>query len=148
MKSKLGLAIAIASKAFENKVDKSGKPYILHCLWVMNRLGDVDEDLMITAVLHDIVEDTDEHSEINYTFAKLTELGFSDQVIGELHLLTHNPETPYDKYIKAIAVSPRAKKVKKADLEHNTMIARLKGLREKDFERLEKYHKAYVYLSE
>lgn len=145
--SKLGLAISIAAKAFENKCDKSGQPYILHCLFVMDKVKHMGEEVMISAVLHDIVEDTDENSEINYTFAKLTELGFSDKVVGLLHLLTHNKETPYDEYIKAIAVSKEATEIKKADLEHNSTITRLKGLRKKDFDRIEKYHRAYVYLS-
>ncbi|MBK7362868.1 MAG: GTP pyrophosphokinase [Micavibrio sp.] len=145
--SKLGLAISIASKAFENTLDKGGKPYILHCLWVMNKVRHLGEEAMITAILHDIIEDTDENSETNYTFAKLTELGFSDNVIGNLHLLTHNKETPYDEYIKAISVSKIATEVKKADLEHNSNITRLKGLRKKDFDRLEKYSRAFIYLS-
>jgi len=145
--SKLGLAISIASKAFENKLDKGGKPYILHCLWVMNKVRHLGEEAMIIAVLHDIVEDTNENSEINYTFAKLTELGFSDNVIGCLHLLTHNEETPYDEYIKAISVHKIATEVKKADIEHNSNVSRLKGLRKKDIDRLEKYSRAYVYLS-
>lgn len=145
--SKLGLAISIASKAFENKLDKGGKPYILHCLWVMNKVRHLGEEAMIVAVLHDLVEDTDENSEINYTFSKLTELGFSDSVIGNLHLLTHNKETPYDEYIKAISVSKIATEVKKADLEHNSNITRLKGVRKKDFDRLEKYSRAFIYLS-
>jgi (p)ppGpp synthase/HD superfamily hydrolase len=145
--SKLGLAISIASKAFENKTDKSGTPYILHCLWVMNKVSNWGEEVMICAVLHDLVEDTDETSEINYTFSKLTELGFSDKVVGILHLLTHNKETPYEEYIKAISVSKEATAIKLADLEHNSMITRLKGLRKKDIDRIEKYHRAYVYLS-
>ena len=145
--SNLGLAISITAKAFENKTDKSGKPYILHCLRVMNGVSHLGEEVMCAGVMHDIVEDTDEQSEINYTFAKLTELGFSDKVVGLLHLLTHNKETPYDEYIKAIAVSKEATEIKKKDLEDNSNITRLKGLRKKDFDRIEKYHRAYVYLS-
>ena len=39
-----------------------------------------------------------------------------------------------------------AKAIKLTDLEHNSKITRLKGLRKKDFDRLEKYHRAYTYL--
>jgi hypothetical protein len=49
-------------------------------------------------------------------------------------------------YIKIIAMNPDARKVKMADLRHNSDIMRMKGLREKDFKRLEKYHVAYEYL--
>ena len=139
--NKLGLAISIVAQAFEGKTDKGGKPYILHCLRVMNSVNQKDEDLMIAAILHDIVEDTD------YTFAKLTSLGFSDRVVGILHLLTHNKETPYEEYIKAISVSPDATQIKLADLKDNSDITRIKGLRKKDIDRIEKYHRAYVYLS-
>ena len=141
--NKLGLAISIAAKAFENKKDKSGKPYILHCLRVMNNVNQKDEDLMIAAVLHDIVEDC--HDE--YPFARLTELGFSDRVVGVLHLLTHIKGTPYDEYIKAIAVSKDATEIKLSDLKDNSDICRLKGLSKKDIDRIEKYHRAFVYLS-
>ena len=139
--NKLGLAISIAAQAFEGKTDKGGNPYILHCLWVMNKVRHLGEEAMITAVLHDLIEDTD------WTFAKLTALGFSDKVIGDLHLLTHQKETDYMEYIKAISVSPIATAIKKADLEHNSNITRLKGLRKKDHDRIEKYSHAYVYLS-
>lgn len=143
--SKLGLAISIASKAFENKVDKGGKPYILHCLWVMNRVSHLGEEVMICAILHDLVEDCKEEG---YTFEFLTKQGFSDKIIGWLHLLTHDKEnTPYDEYIKAISVSKEASEIKKADLEHNSNITRIKGFRKKDIDRLEKYQRAYVYLS-
>ena len=139
--NKLGLAISIAAKAFEGKTDKGGKPYILHCLRVMNSVNQKDEDLMIAAILHDIVEDTD------YTFSDLTVLGFSDRVIGILHLLTHQKSTPYDEYIKAISVSADATAIKLADLRDNSDITRIKGLRKKDIDRIEKYHKSYIYLS-
>ena len=47
-----------------------------------------------------------------------------------------------------IIVANDAKKVKKKDLEHNSTITRLKGLRKADFDRLEKYSRSYVYLSD
>lgn len=90
--NKLALAISITAKAFENKLDKGGQPYILHCLRVMNAVDD-DEDTKCGAVMHDLMEDTDEKSEINYTFELLTKLGFSDKTIGILHLVTHQKST-------------------------------------------------------
>ena len=38
--------------------------------------------------------------------------------------------------------------IKRKDLEHNSDITRLKGIRPKDLERMEKYHKAFLYLGE
>jgi (p)ppGpp synthase/HD superfamily hydrolase len=124
-KQMLAVAIALAAKVFEDKTDKSGKPYILHCLRVMNGVDQNDEEQMQIAVLHDVVEDTDTTT-----------------------LLTHNSNTTtYDNYIKAISYNTDATRVKLADLKDNSDITRLKGLRKKDIERTEKYHRAYVFLS-
>lgn len=137
---RLALAIAITAEAFKDKLDKGGQPYILHCLRVMtNTQG--DEDTKCAAVMHDLVEDTD------IKIADLAKLGFSDKTMGLLHLLTHLPGTDYMEYIKAISVSAEASEIKRRDLEDNSNITRLKGLRKKDLDRLEKYHRAYVYLS-
>jgi len=137
---KLALAISITAKAFEKTLDKGGQPYILHCLRVMNNVQG-DECVKCASVMHDLVEDTD------WTFEQLTALGFSDKTIGLLHLLTHQRETSYDDYIKAISVSKEATEIKKKDLEDNCNLTRIKGLRKKDFDRVEKYHRAYIYLS-
>ena len=142
MMNMLGRAIEIAAVAHSGQVDKGGKPYILHPLWVMDRVRHLGEDAMIVAVLHDVVEDSD------WTLVKLASEGFSLKVIQALTLLTHDKDMGYDEYIKAISMNPIAKAVKLRDLEHNSKITRLKGLRKKDFDRLEKYHRAYVYLSE
>ena len=40
-----------------------------------------------------------------------------------------------------------ATKVKLADLKDNSDITRLKGLRKADFDRMEKYHRSFIYLS-
>lgn len=138
----LSKAIALASRLFENKLDKSGKPYILHCLRVMNNVDQKDEELMQIAVLHDVVEDTD------CTIDDLAEMGFSLRVRTALSLLTHDKEQQdYESYIKGVSTNKDATEVKLSDLKDNSNITRLKGLRKKDFDRLEKYHKAFVYLS-
>jgi (p)ppGpp synthase/HD superfamily hydrolase len=139
----LDKAIQIAVQAHAGQLDKGGNPYILHPLWVMNQVRHLGEDYMIVAVLHDVVEDSENQSE---TYNKIIKEGFNQNVMYALALVTHDKETPYDDYIKAIATNPIAKAVKLKDLEHNSKITRLKGLRKKDFDRLEKYHRAYIYL--
>lgn len=136
----LATAIALAAKVFENKTDKAGKPYILHCIRVMNDVGP-DPDRQIIAILHDVVEDTETSLE------DLVKMGFRPRIIIALDLLTHHKATPYMEYIKGIALNEDARAVKIADLKDNSDITRLKGLRQKDFERMEKYHQAFVYLS-
>ena len=136
----LGRAIEIAASAHSGQIDKGGKPYILHPLWVMDRVRHLGEDYMIVAVLHDVIEDS------SWTFEALVKEGFNQNVMYALALLTHDPSKSYDDYIKAISTDPIAKEVKLRDLEHNTKITRLKGLRKKDIDRIEKYHRAYTYL--
>lgn len=136
----LGRAISIAAQGFEHVKDKGGQPYIEHCLRVMNQMDTEDEKIL--AILHDTVEDG------VTTIEKLREEGFTEDILQDLILLTHVKGVPYDEYIKQIAFSARATKVKLADLKDNSDITRLKGLRKKDFDRMEKYHRSYIYLSE
>jgi (p)ppGpp synthase/HD superfamily hydrolase len=139
----LAKAIQIAATAHLNQTDKGGKPYILHPLWVMDRVRHLGEDYMIVAVLHDVVEDSENPAK---TYSNLVKEGFNQKIMYALSLLTHDKVHSYDDYIKAVSTDPIAKAVKLRDLEHNSKITRLKGLRKKDFDRLEKYHRAYTYL--
>lgn len=140
----LAQAIALASEVFRNTADKGGKPYILHCLRVMNGVDQADEELMAIAVLHDVAEDFPDVYPISRFFTD----GFSTRVTTALALLCHNKEkVSYDEYIHAIAHNEDARKVKLADLRDNTDITRLKGIGKKDLDRVEKYHRAYLYLS-
>ena len=143
-RGKLCSAIALAANKFVGKYDKSGEPYILHCLEVMNNVKKWDDpELEMAAILHDIVEDTD------VTFEKLEEMGFTKRVIDILKLVTFPPKPTLEEYmlqILQICDSQDAIKVKMADLEHNSLILRMKGINEKDMARVQKYHKAYYML--
>ena len=141
--SMLGKAIAIVAEAFKNKTDKAGEPYILHCLTVMNDLHSDDDELNCQAVMHDLFEDCSEQ----WNVAKLLAEGFSNRVVMGVFHLTHDKTISYEDYIKTISGYPDAVKIKLSDLRHNSNITRLKGLTKKDFDRMEKYHKAYTYLS-
>jgi len=135
----LARAIQIASEAHVNQTDKQGKPYILHPLWVMNKVRHLGEEYMIVGVLHDLVEDTD------WTIEKLREEGFHENILLALTLLDMRAGS-YEGNIELIATNEYATQVKLRDLEHNSKITRLKDVREKDFERIKKYNKAYNYL--
>lgn len=136
----IGHAIALAADAFKNKTDKGGIPYIMHCLFVMNNT-DGDDCVKCSAVLHDVIEDT------HYTFHELEVMGFSKKTINILRYVTHDIDDTYEEYIKLIGTNLDAIKIKKADLRHNSCITRLKGISVKDFKRMEKYNKAYIYLT-
>jgi (p)ppGpp synthase/HD superfamily hydrolase len=137
----LGKAIAIASTVHACQKDKGGNAYILHPIRIMMRLRTQDDELMQIAILHDVVEDSND-----WSIEKLKAEGFSDRVVSALELLTHAPDEPYDAYIKRIATNRDATKIKLEDLRDNSDITRLKGLRQKDFERMEKYHRAFLFL--
>lgn len=143
----LDTAIMIAATAFEGKHDKGGQPYILHCLAVMYQIPEEEPQLRIAAVLHDLFEDCPD----DWDFERLIRMGFEAETVMTIETITHHNGESYENYIKRINLCPHlnfgAKRIKKADLRHNSDILRMKGLRAKDFARLEKYHKAYQYLS-
>lgn len=140
LKADLGLAIYIAATEFVDVTDRGGKPYMLHCFYVMNAMRHMGETAMIVGVLHDVVEDTE------YTIEKLRELGFNDEVLIPLDNMTHRKGEDYDTYVARAASHPISREGKMRDLEHNMKLSRMKGLRPKDFERAEKYLRAYHYL--
>jgi len=137
----LGQAIALAAKAHEGQTDKGGHAYILHPLRVMNGLKSTDKELCAIAVLHDTIEDSD------ITLEELEELGFPIRVIAGVRALTHNKGEPYQDYIERAACNSDALLVKMQDLRDNSDITRLKGITERDFTRMKKYHKAWAFLN-
>ena len=137
--STLETAIEIAVSAHKGQIRKDGSPYILHPLRLMMAVQTEAEK--IVAVLHDVVEDTD------FTLAQIQQRGFSREVVEALKLVTHDPEQTYDEYISDIARNPIATAVKLADLKDNSNFFEIPELKAKDFERLEKYHRAYKRLA-
>ncbi len=120
----LSEVIAVVANAFKDKFSEGGQPYILHCLHVMNQMPQDDHELMIMAVAHDLIEDTD------YTLANLShDLGFTDRCVQGIAALTHEAGVPYRDYIRMIALNPDARLVKMADIQHSSDNVRMKGLR-------------------
>ena len=102
----LSTAIALAAEKHKNQTDKAGMPYILHTLKVMHYLKTDDQELMIIAVLHDIVEDTD------ITFKDLQNMGFSTRVIDGIRRMTKMPGQTLEEYMEAISGSMDSIRVK------------------------------------
>ena len=131
-------AYMIANRAHKGQVDKAGKPYILHPLYVMSKMHTEEE--AIVAILHDVIEDTD------CTLDDLRKAGFSENVLESLRLLTHDPKEQYMNYIMKIKDNPIARSVKIADLKHNMDLTRSPHPTQKDYERVEKYKAALQIL--
>lgn len=128
-------AMKLCYEAHAGQTDKSGLPYVHHPLHLAEQMD--DEDSTVTALLHDVVEDT------HYSIEDLQGMGFGDNVIEALKLLTHDPAVPYMEYVRKIGTNPLATKVKLADLAHNSDTTRLDHEpTEADLKRLQKYQEA------
>lgn len=132
--------LVIATNAHAGQFDRGGNPYILHPLKVMHYLKTDDEELMCIALGHDVIEDT------KVTYRDLRDAGISERVIAGIRALTKLPGQTYDEYKEGVFANVDAMRVKMADLRHNTDIRRLKGISEKDIERMVKYQKFYLEL--
>ncbi len=131
-------AIELAVGAHRGQQDRSGRPYILHPLWLMHQFE--DSDAMITAVLHDTVEDT------ALTLQTLKDEGFSNEIIEAIDALTRRKDETYAQFIQRLKPQPLARRVKLADIEHNLDVRRLSHLNEDDLKRFGKYHQAWCVL--
>jgi (p)ppGpp synthase/HD superfamily hydrolase len=135
-------AIKIAHNAHSGQFDKSGIPYIFHPVYLASQMDSEAE--IITALLHDVVEDT------SVTLDDLAAEGFTADVLEAVEILTHTDNSPYFDYINRAAGNPIARKVKLADLKHNSNPTRT--LPEHDdaefHKRIERYTKAIKVLEE
>jgi (p)ppGpp synthase/HD superfamily hydrolase len=133
-------AIKLACRAHAGQEDKSGIPYICHPLHIAEEME--DEIHTVTALLHDVAEDT------AVTLEDLEKEGFPQEVLSALELLVHRQEMPYLDYIKSLKDNPVARTVKLADLAHNMDTSRLEQITEADEKRLQVYGQAYEILKE
>jgi len=132
-------AMRIAYDAHHSQLDKSGVPYVYHPIHLAEQMQTEDE--CIVALLHDVVEDTE------ITFEEL-EKEFSDIVIQALKLLTHDASVDYMDYVRNLKDNPIARKVKLADLYHNSDETRLNEILLQDRLRYKKYSEAIKILTE
>ncbi len=140
-------SLEIVTRLFNDKNDKGGMPYVIHLLKVYSGVSDYLEK--VCALLHDVVEDTD------VTFDDLKKVGFNDEVIEILMILTKEKGEDYRHYINRILNSDNrhAMNIKLADLRHNMDISRIKNPTTNDYERISKryepsYEKIYTKLNE
>ena len=136
--SMFDLALSIAKKAHKGQYDKAGVDYIEHPLFVAS-LVDTQEEKAV-ALLHDVLEDSP------YTAEELILAGLPETVVSAVQILTKKKGQDYQQYLELVKSSPIARRVKLADLKHNSDLSRLATVTEKDLERLEKYKKAIDYL--
>lgn len=146
-------AFILTSTVFKNKKDKAGKPYFDHLFRVSLKL---DEEIeQVSALLHDIVEDTE------VTFRDLLEVGFPIEILEIVNLVTKpNIDTSnmtkekklkiYSEEIDRIINSGNihAIRLKKADMSDNYNKERLSALPQDKQEWFhEKYGKQLIKLN-
>lgn len=133
----ISTAKKICLTAHKMQFDKGGNPYYLHPFRVANACSTKDE--IIVALLHDVVEDT------STTLSDLAKI-FSSTIIMALDAITKRIDESYDEFIHRCSMNPISRNVKLHDLEDNMDLSRIKAPTLKDFERQQKYKRAYEFL--
>ena len=133
-------AMKLCFEAHKNQTDKSGLPYVFHPFHVAEQMR--DEKTTIVALLHDVIEDT------SYTLQDLRAMGFNQEVLDAIALMTHDNNVPYMEYVAKIRENPIARTVKLADLRHNSDLTRMDEITETELKRVEKYKAAMQLLTE
>jgi len=111
-------AMKLAYDAHEGQLDYNGVPYIFHPIHLAEQMD--DEISCTVALLHDVVEDTE-------VTLEALERDFPKEVVDAVKLLTHDQCMDYFEYVRAIRHNPVARKVKLADLAHNSDDTRANG---------------------
>ena len=127
-------AMKLAYQAHLGQVDYDEIPYIFHPYHLAEQMD--DEISCTVALLHDVVEDTE------ITMEDL-EKEFPIEVTEAVSLLTHDVSVDYFDYVRALKNNPIAKKVKLADLDHNSDESRSVGSALTE-EQLEYWKKKYA----
>ena len=100
-------AFRIADTYHRGQTDKSGAPYLIHLYRVADSMASEVET--VTALLHDLLEDTDAEENVLSPF--------SQDVQEAVRCLTRGAGEQYFAYIERVKQNPLARKVKIADIQ-------------------------------
>ena len=114
MTDKYAAAYEFAAKKHEGQLRMGGEPYITHPAAVADILREqgMNEEYLITALFHDLLEDTDATEE------EIKAIG-GERVLRAVKLLTKREGYVMSEYISGIKYDPIAYAVKGADRLHN-----------------------------
>lgn len=133
----VALAERIATKAHEGQFRRDGvTPYITHCARVVARLraqGVTDEVTLAVGWLHDVLEDGNDEVKIQYV------MDMPWVVRRSVEDLTRVSGMSYESYMAGLAINPRTRTVKIADILDNLSDAPTE-------KQIIKYSKALLYL--
>ncbi|MBR2192651.1 MAG: GTP pyrophosphokinase [Bacteroidaceae bacterium] len=131
-------ALKISKEAHKGQKDKAGEDYSHHPVRVAEKCQSISAK--VVALLHDTIEDTE------VTEETLQKEGFSQEIINGILSVTKREGESYEEFVRRAAENPLGREVKKADLEDNMDIRRLKEITDDDVVRLRKYLRAWQYL--
>lgn len=132
-------AMRFSYEAHKGQFDKADVPYVFHPFHVAEQM--TTELDVCTALLHDIVEDTE------YTLDDLRKEGFPEEVVVAVAALSREEGQPYMDYIRLLSKNAMATRVKLADLEHNSDESRLPSKdHEVNMALMKKYAEAKAFL--
>ena len=134
-------AMQIAYDAHFGQTDRGNTPYICHPLHVADRMD--TESRTVTALLHDVLEDTSE------TPQSLLSQGIPEKIVENVLLLTRKDDEPYGSYIERIVSSGNQDvlAVKYEDILHNLDETRTENNRLPEYLR-QRYVKAKARIEE
>lgn len=131
-------AIFIVIRAHFGQKNSDGRSYYFHIFSVMRGVKGINAKTV--ALVHDAIEDGD---------YSIEDFRFLDSEQREaLNLVTHYPEDSYEEYVEKIKSSPMATEIKLSDLRNNMSTTKKNLYKSKDYEKLDKYRKAYKILTE
>lgn len=140
MTNKEALALKICVESHAGQVDKAGMLYVLHPLRVAFSLWEgTTEDMLCTALLHDVVEDTD------MTLLDIR-AQFGDRIADAVDGVTRRKEETYKKFILRCKENHISRRVKLADIADNTRPERIAALPESERTIVRRYAKAKAVL--
>ncbi len=122
-------ALDVAGCQHRGQVDKAGVPYILHVLQVAAALDPSDPELIIAALLHDVVEDTP-------MYLTVLRAQFGNSIADIVDHLTRRRGESYPEFIQRVKKHPKARKIKIADIQSNLRPDRLALLPPEERDRL------------
>ena len=134
---KIALARAIATVMHNGQMDKGGAPYIGHPESVSKMVSGESEK--VTAWLHDFLEDTDFPPEGIRAI-------FGDEIADAVEVITRRNGESYQDYLARVAQNDIARKVKIADLTHNSDLSRIPKPTGADLQRVKRYREYKAYL--
>jgi (p)ppGpp synthase/HD superfamily hydrolase len=111
-------ALIIMISGHYGQKDKAREAYFYHPITVATMLQHCQMEVIVTALLHDVLEDSD------YSAEDLKSLGFSHTIIEAVEAMTKENHEAKTSYLMRVKQNPIALKVKAADAYHNSDITR------------------------